>query len=115
MIEELEMNSEKIKTILKFSTSECIKNIQAFQKLAKYYWKFITNFAEIITSLTNLLWKNKSFQWTKKQEQVFQKIKKKFKKKLILIYFDYEKSAIINTDASEHVIKACLQQLDDQE
>ena len=35
--EELKMNSEKIKTIIEFITSECIKNIQIFQKLAKYY------------------------------------------------------------------------------
>ena len=27
IIEELKMNSEKIKTVLKFSTSECVKNI----------------------------------------------------------------------------------------
>ena len=36
-IKKLKMNSEKIKTVLKFSTSEYIKNIQTFQKLAKYY------------------------------------------------------------------------------
>ena len=54
-MKELKMNSEKTKTILKFSTFKCIKNIQAFQKLAKYYQKFITNFAEIITFLINLL------------------------------------------------------------
>src|SRR5436190_24036746 len=28
---ELKMNSEKIKTIIEFSTSKCIKNIQVFQ------------------------------------------------------------------------------------
>ena len=37
MIEELKMNSEKIKTVIEFSTLECVKNIQTFQKLAKYY------------------------------------------------------------------------------
>src|SRR5438046_6912466 len=35
--EKLEMNSEKIKAVIKFLTSECIKNIQIFQKLAEYY------------------------------------------------------------------------------
>ena len=69
--EKLKMNSEKIKTILKFSTSECIKNIQAFQKLAKYYQKFITNFIKIIALLIDLLWKDKSFKWTEKQKQAF--------------------------------------------
>ena len=37
MTEELKMNSEKIKTVLEFSTLECIKNIQTFQKLTEYY------------------------------------------------------------------------------
>ena len=46
---------------------------------------------------------------------MFKKIKKKFKKKLILIHFDYEKSVIIDADASERAIKAQLQQINDQE
>ena len=39
--EELKMNSEKIKVIIKFLTSDCIKNIQAFQKMTEYYKKLI--------------------------------------------------------------------------
>src|SRR5438034_8242008 len=35
--EKLEMNSEKIKTVIKFLTLKCIKNIQTFQKLTEYY------------------------------------------------------------------------------
>src|SRR5436190_21882626 len=60
--EELKMNSKKIQAVIKFFTSECIKNIQAFQELTEYYQKFITNFIKIITSLTDLLQKDKSFK-----------------------------------------------------
>src|SRR5204863_1797401 len=35
--EKLEINSEKIKMIIEFLMSECIKNIQTFQKLTEYY------------------------------------------------------------------------------
>ena len=35
--EKLKMNSEKIKVMIKFLISECMKNIQTFQKLTKYY------------------------------------------------------------------------------
>ena len=35
--EELKMNLKKIKTVMKFLMSECIKNIQTFQKLTEYY------------------------------------------------------------------------------
>src|SRR5436190_12757385 len=60
--EKLEMNSEKIKAVIKFLTSECIKNIQTFQELTEYYQKFITDFVSIIVLLINLLKKNKSFK-----------------------------------------------------
>ena len=50
----------------------------------------------------------------KSQKWVFQKIKEKFKEELILIHFDYEKSAIIDVNASERAIRAWLQQIDDQ-
>ena len=60
--EKLEMNSEKIKTVIKFLMSECIKDIQTFQKLTEYYQKFITNFISIIMLLIDLLKKNKSFK-----------------------------------------------------
>src|SRR5207247_559535 len=51
--ERLEMNSEKIKAVIKFLTLKCIKNIQAFQELAEYYQKFITNFVSITALLIN--------------------------------------------------------------
>src|SRR6266496_6661182 len=34
---KLEMNSEKIKAVIKFFTSEYVKDIQTFQKLTEYY------------------------------------------------------------------------------
>src|SRR5947207_9111840 len=51
---KLEMNSEKIKTVIKFLTSKCIKNIQVFQKLTEYYQKFIINFISITVLFINL-------------------------------------------------------------
>ena len=50
----------------------------------------------------------------RKTKTSVQNNQKKFKKKSILIHFDYEKSAIIDADISEHIIKTCLQQLNNQ-
>src|SRR5436190_9310343 len=60
--EKLKMNSKKIKTMIKFLTSEYIKNIQTFQKLIEYYQKFIINFISITALLINLLQKDKLFK-----------------------------------------------------
>ena len=39
----------------------------------------------------------------------------KFKKESILIYFNYKKSVIIDADASERIMRAWLQQINNQE
>ena len=62
MTEELEMNSEKIKAVIEFLTSECVKNIQTFQELAEYYQRCITDFISSTASLIDLLQKDKSFK-----------------------------------------------------
>ena len=36
-LKELEMNTKKIKVMIEFLMSECVKNIQAFQRLTEYY------------------------------------------------------------------------------
>src|SRR5437763_1870487 len=59
--------------------------------------------------------KKKHEKHVKKNFKNFQEIKKKFKKELILIHYDYEKSVNIDANASEHIMKTCLQQLNDQE
>ena len=41
----------------------------------------------------------------KSQEQAFKEIKEKFKKKLILIHFDYKKSVIIDANASKKTMR----------
>ena len=51
----------------------------------------------------------------KKTEISIQNSQKKISKKLILIHFNYKKSAIINTNASEKAMKAWLQQINNQE
>ena len=43
--------------------------------LASYYWRFVKNFASIATHLTNLTKKEIPFEWTKKCEESFQKLK----------------------------------------
>ena len=60
--EELKMHSDKIKAILKYSTSTTSKKILAFQELAEYYRQFITEFSEITASITDLLRKDKQFE-----------------------------------------------------
>ena len=59
--------------------------------------------------MTDLLKKDKLFKWTEAQEQAFQALKNEFKKKPILVHFNYNKEEVINVDALKKAIEACLQ------
>jgi hypothetical protein len=50
--------------------------VRAFLGLAGYYRMFVEGFSSIARPLTQLLKKDKKFEWTEKCEQSFQELKK---------------------------------------
>jgi len=53
--EGMKMEKEKVKDILNWLTSECVKDIQKFLGLANYYCRFIQDFAFIARPLYNMI------------------------------------------------------------
>ena len=84
------MEEVKVKGILNWLTSKKIKDIQKFLGLANYYQDFIKDFMFITRLLYNLVKKNQKYDWTKKQEIVFRKLKKRFTKELVLAIPDLD-------------------------
>jgi len=52
------MEEEKVKGVLEWLTSKCVKDVQKFLELANYYHQFIKSFASIARSLHDLVKKN---------------------------------------------------------
>jgi hypothetical protein len=44
--DDIKMNFEKIKAIVKWDTSNHIKNVQAFLKFVNFYKRFVKNFLQ---------------------------------------------------------------------
>lgn len=89
-----------------------MKEIQQFLGFTGYYRKFIENYAKITKPLTLLLRKDTKFKWEESQQQSFDTIKKILMSDVILIHPDFTKTFYLNTDASQYVIGAVLQQRD---
>lgn len=66
----------KIEAVHNFPIPRNQKNIKQFLGLAGYYHKFIPNFSKIAKPLTDLLKKNKSFDWTNLQTKAFDHLKR---------------------------------------
>ena len=103
--EEIKIEEEKVKRVLKWPTLKGVKDIQKFLELANYYQQFIKDFVMIARLLHNLVKKNQKWDWTEKQKKVFQELKERFTKELVLAVSDLDKKIRIKVDISDYAIK----------
>ena len=98
-LERIKMEKEKVKGVLEWPIPKCVKDVQNFLGLANYYHRFIQNFASIVRLLYDIVKKDQKWEWTEKQERAFEKLKKKFTQKLVLVVLDLDKK---NEDGGKH-------------
>ena len=106
--EGIKMEKEKVKGILEWPTSKCVKDIQKFLGLANYYRRFIEGFTSIARPLHDMVKKNKRWEWTEKQEGAFNELKEKFTKELVLAVPDLDKKMRMEVDASDYAMRGVL-------
>ena len=64
--EGIKMEKVKVKRVLDWPTSKCVKDAQKFLGLANYYHQFIESFASIARPLHDLVKKDQKWNWTEK-------------------------------------------------
>ena len=89
--EGIKMEKEKVKGVLDWPTSKCVKNVQKFLRLANYYHRFIQGFIFIARPLHDMVRKDQKWEWIKKQEKMFGELKEKFTKEPVLAVLDLDK------------------------
>ena len=100
----------KVEAVKDWPKPRNVKDIQAFLGLVNYYRKFIEGFSGIATPLTKLTCKDTPFIWNHDCEEAFKELKHRLATAPILAIFDPEREAILETDASDYAIGACLTQ-----
>jgi hypothetical protein len=66
----------KVQDVLSWKAPTSVGDIQSFLGLARYYQRFIEGFLKISRPMTELLEKDKQFEWTPACEASFQELKK---------------------------------------
>src|SRR4051812_5671748 len=84
--------------------------VRAFLGLAGYYRKFVEGFSRIARPMTQLLKKDKKFEWTDKCEESFQDLKKILISAPILIMPDITNPFDVYCDASKISLGCVLMQ-----
>jgi len=87
------------------------RNIEEFRGLTGYYRQYVPYFSDRIRALNERI-QSKEFQWGKKEEESFQKVKDGYRDNQFLILHDPEKQTWVHADASDYALGAEISQED---
>jgi hypothetical protein len=84
------VDPSKVQDVLSWKAPTSVSDIQSFLRLAGYYRRFIEGFSKISNPMTELLEKDKQFEWTRAYEASFQELKKRLTTVSVLVMADMD-------------------------
>jgi hypothetical protein len=95
----ISVDPSNVQDVLSWKVPKSVSDIRSFLRLARYYRRFIEGYFKINKSMTELLEKDKKFEWRPACETSLQELKKRLTTALILVMSDMERSFSIYYDA----------------
>ena len=111
---------EKVAAIKNYPKPKDLHDVRSFLGLASYYRKFIPGYSNIASPLHELTkgfprkGKRITIQWSKLEDEAFNRLKDALTEDVTLMYPDFNKPFRLNCDASDIAIGGCLSQLDSE-
>ena len=104
---------EKTAKVANWPLPQTSREVQQFLGLASYYRRFIKDFAKITKPLHRLTERTSTFKWSQECTQSFEELRARLVSSPVLVFPDYRKPFILDTDASDSGIGAVLSQVQD--
>ena len=112
------MDPAKVKAIREWEKPTSVKGVRSFLGFANFYRRFIKDFSNICSPLTDLTGKGtaqqKPFSLTAAAEKAFEELKGIFITAPVLAQFDPDRETVLECDASGWAVGATLMQYDDE-
>ena len=108
--EGIRVDPKKIEVIIEWKPPRNVMEVRSFLGLVGYYRRFVKGFSMIGASMTRLLQKNVRFEWSKKCQVSFEKLKAFLTEAPVLTQPAYSKKYVIFSDASLNGLGCVLMQ-----
>jgi len=106
----ISMEEDKVRAIKEWPAPTNVSGVRSFLGLAGYYRKFVKHFSHIASPLSELLQKDRKFEWKEPQQNAFDTLKTAICSAPILVSPDDTKPYVVRTDASGYAVGATLSQ-----
>ncbi|KAL4366463.1 hypothetical protein GQ457_05G035950 [Hibiscus cannabinus] len=106
----LAVEQGKVEAIRKWPEPKRIKEVRGFLGLIGYYRRFIRGFTSLATPIKDLLRKWEQFEWTQEAQMAFSSLKEQLSNTTVLGLSDFNRTFVVETDASGIGIGAVLLQ-----
>nr|CAN82874.1 hypothetical protein VITISV_013688 [Vitis vinifera] len=107
---KLMMDNSKVKAIQEWDPPTKVPQLRSFLGLVNYYRRFIKGYSARAAPLTDLLKKNKAWEWDERCQQAFEDLKKAVIEEPVLALPDHTKVFEVHTDALDFAIGGVLMQ-----
>jgi hypothetical protein len=108
--EGVAVDPAKVETVSNWQQPTNVSEIRSFLGLAGYYRRFIERFSKIARPMTELLKKEKKFNWTESCEKSFQELKRRLTTAPVLTPPDIQRDFVVYCDASRKGLGCVLMQ-----
>lgn len=107
---QIRMDERKVQAILEWAAPTKVSELRSFLGLANYYRRFIEGYSKKASPLSDLLKKDKQWEWTQDCQDAFDGIKCAVTSEPVLRLPDFELPFEVHTDASDRAIGGVLVQ-----
>ena len=106
----LKIDNFKVKAVVDCEAPTSVSEVKSFLGLAQYCSKFIPDFASVTDPLWELTRADQKFEWSKRQQNAFDKVKSLITEAPTLSYYNQKAKTRLITDASPVGLGAILEQ-----
>ena len=104
---DIQFDQSKIEVIQTWLQPKMVMKLKSFHGLASFYWRLIKDFSSVVPPITECT-KKGSFEWSKKAQKAFEKIKQRLCQAPFLALLNFEDLFELECDLSGVGIETLL-------